>query len=100
MRPSKRIHHKSDNGGCSTERTGGYTNTRANKPVILRHDQFGRCWCGEGMAPNKSLCTECYSRVPDGIQKALYNRGHFIDSHWQVVKRAIEWLKENPKEAA
>lgn len=99
MRPHKKIHGRaSDHGSGHAESLRvGITDSGFYAGGLNR---VATCWCGEGMSPNKSLCTECYSRVPDGIQKALYNRGHFIDSHWQVVKRAIEWLKENPKEAA
>lgn len=79
--------------GTHVERLGGYS-YGLNRVVIPT--SYNQCWCGEGMLPNRGICSQCCGRLPNKIQRSLSHKGRFIDSWAMTLKRAVDWLRANP----
>lgn len=54
-----------------------------------------QCQCGKRKKPKKSLCPNCYFRLPPGMRDDLYKR--LMDGYMEAYDAAVAFLDNKPK---
>lgn len=57
--------------------------------ALLRKQE---CACGGAKRGRQSFCRGCWGRLPEGLQKALWDRAEYAAAY----RRALEFLKLTP----
>jgi hypothetical protein len=59
---------------------------------LLAELRSNECQCGNYKKSGNSFCYNCYSSLPNDLQKSLYSR--FGNGYEEAYEEAIEHLKE------